>query len=176
MFMMVQNINKFWSGNLGLRSTLDYSNYWDFQVGEDEYILRRLLQHTEPIIWFDSNLNTPITCDDTNIEINSLVRWENALSSGFTINDIGLTGIDTGYVDQISGITMSFTGEETLVLKMVSGNLLFDEYFDHPVPIIYDITTLNDYSGQYYKGMGGFFQGFWKLYDYPFELMPTRME
>lgn len=172
---MGQNINKFWSGYLGIRTTLDYSQHWDFQVGEDEYILRRLKRSTDPIIWFDSNSGSTITCNDTDAEIDSLIRWTNAPASAFTINDIGLTEIDTQYVDQMTGITLSFSGGETLVLKMVDGNLLFDNPTGGVHPIKYNVYTTNDYSGQYYKGAGGFFQGFWKLYDYPFELMPTRM-
>ena len=174
MFMQSQNINKFWSGKLGLRSALDYSQYWDFQVGEDDYILRRLKHPTEPIIWFDSDSGSTINCGDKGVEIDSLIRWTNAPASAFTINDIGLTEIDTQYVDQMSGISVSFFGAETLVLKMVDGNLLFDNA-NGLYPIKYDIVSMDDYSGQYYKGDGGFFQGFWKLYDYPFELMPTRM-
>ncbi len=172
---MGQNINKFWSGYLGLRSSLDYSQYWDFQIGEDDYILRRLNKHTDPIIWFDSNSGTTIDCSDANVSINSLVRWNNAPISAFTINDIGLTGIDTQYVNQISGVTLSFTGNETLLLKKIGGNLLFDSELG-PSPIYYGVETDTDYSGQYYQGTGGFFQGFFKLHDYPFELMPTRME
>jgi hypothetical protein len=175
MIMMSQNINKFWSGKLGFRSTLDYSHYWDFQLGEDEYILRRLKHHTDPIIWFDSDSGSTINCGDRGIEIDSLSRWSNATASAFTLNDIGLTGIDTQYVDQMSGVTMTFLGGESLVLKMVDGNLLFDNGVGQ-YPINYDIASMNDYSGQYYKGDGGFFQGFFKLHDYPFELMPTRME
>ncbi len=175
MFIMGQNINKFWSGSLGLRSSLDYSQYWDFQIGEDDYILHRLKRHTDPIIWFDTDSGSTIDCSERNVEIDSLVRWDNAPVSAFTINDIGLTGIDTQYVNQMSGITMSFLGNETLILKMVDGNLLFDTGVGN-YPIKYDIVSMNDYSGQYYKGDGGFFQGFFKLHDYPFELMPTRME
>ena len=174
MFMMSQNINKFWSGKLGFRSVLDYSRYWDFQLGEDEYILRRLKKYTDPIVWFDSNSENIINCGDSGVEINSLVRWIDAPMSAFTINDIGLTEIDTLYVDQMSGVSMSFIGDETLVLKMVDGNLLFDTVFGS-VPIKYNVYTIDDYSGQHYKGDGGFFQGFWKLYNYPFELIPTRM-
>lgn len=176
--MMSQNINKFWSGSLGLRSVLDYSQYWDFQLGEDEYILYRLTQNTDPIIWFDTNVtgfSQTINCGDHGVEIYSLVRWSGATMSAFTINDIGLTGIDTGYVNQMSGITLSFVGDEHMKMKMVDGNLLFD-HGSGLMPMKYDIVSLNDSSGSYYRGCGGFFQGFFKLYDYPFELMPTRMK
>ena len=175
MFMMSQNTNKFWSSKLGLRTSLDYSQYWDFQVGEDEYILQRLKKHTDPIIEFDTHSYPSINCGDTGVEIDSLVRWSNSTSSAFTINDIGLTGIDTQYVDQMSGISMSFLGNESLVLKMVDGNLMFDNNIGN-YPIKYNVFSVDDYSGQYYKGDGGFFQGFFKLHDYPFQVMPTRME
>lgn len=177
-YMMSQNINKLWSGHLGMRSMLDYSQYYDFQIGEDEYILYRLTQKTDPIIWFDTNVSgysQTIHCGDHGVEIYSLVRWSGATSSGFTINDIGLTGIDTRYVDQMSGVTLSFVGDEHMKLKMVDGNRVFD-YGSGLKPMKYDIVSLTDGSGQYYKGDGGFFQGFFKLYDYPFELMPTRMK
>lgn len=200
MFNMGQNINKFWSGKLGLRTTLDYSQYWDFQLGEDEYILRRLRQRTNPIIWFDSNSGSTIfscsniisehtncvlvdendlcffefenvaDCDNKAVITNSLTRWSGALSSAITINDIGLTGIDTQYVSQMSGQTISINENQSLVLNAVNGNLLFNNQ-----PIKYDIFLRNDYSGEYYLGAGGFFQGFWKLHEYPLELMPTRM-
>ena len=172
---MGQNINKFWSGQLGLRSALDYSQYWDFQVGEDDYITYRIKHQTDPIIWFESTSGSSINCGDSGVTINSLVRWSGSTISAFTINDIGLTGIDTKYTTQMSGVTESFTGTETLKLKMVDGNRVFN-YAAGDQPIKYNIYTTTDTSGQYYKGDGGFFQGFFKLYDYPFELMATRME
>jgi len=174
MFIVGQNINKFWSGKLGLRSTLDYSHNWDFQVGEDDYILRRLSHRTDPIVWYDINTGSTLNYGNIGLEVNSLIRWANAPASAFTINDIGLTEMDTQYVDQLSGISISFFGNETLILKMVDGNWAFDHGSGYK-PIKYDISCASDYSGNYFKGEGGFLQGFWKLYDYPFELMPTRM-
>jgi len=173
---MSQNINKFWSGKLGLQSALDYSSYWDFQIGEDDYYLSRFKDRTDPILWFDSNYDCQqLTCGDSGITINSLVLWSGATTSGFTINDIGLTGIDTRYTNQMSGVSINFAGGETVQLKMVNGNLVFDNGYG-PQPIKYNIYTDYDFSGRYYKGDGGFFQGFFKLHDYPFELLPTRMK
>ena len=52
--------------------------------------------------------------------------------------------------------------------------------FGHPMPDINtfytDTTILNkqDYSGYYEELCGGFYQGFYKLYGYPYEVLPTR--
>jgi len=169
-----QNINKYWTYNNGLRVELDYSQYYDYQLGTDTGILNRLNKITEPVLWFDSNSGNTISCSATTQEINSLVYWTGATRSGFTINDIGLTGIDTRYVNQMSGVSITFTTGNTMVMKMIDGNFNFFTSMGNQ-PIGYHVYTDNDFTGQYYKMDGGFFQGFWKLYGYPFELLPTRV-
>lgn len=170
-----QNINKYWTYNNGLRVELDYSQYYDYQLGDDSGILRRLNKVTDPVLWFDSSSGSTISCSATTQEINSLVYWTGATRSGFTINDIGLTGIDTRYVDQMSGVTLTFTTGDTMVMRTVNGNRTFTTPYGD-LPIGYHLYTENDFSGQYYQMDGGFFQGFWKLYNYPFELLPTRVK
>lgn len=74
------------------------------------------------VAWFDVN-ESGSTINGSNIK--SLVEWEDYVikpSSGFTLCDFGLTGVDNGRYDQLSGITVTITSADTkVVLYPVTG-------------------------------------------------------
>ncbi len=112
--------------------------------------------------------------------------------SAFTLCDIGLTGTDNGLVDQMSGETITLT--EGLVGSGDTFNrLMFDRrmklfqvtgYTSSPNERFsgYSATTLYEVvsktgatEGVYHELYGGFYQGFYKLFDYDYQIFPDRV-
>lgn len=108
------------------------------------------------------------------------------------ICDVGLTGIDNGLTTEMSGITMTaFTGLYTTTAQTYN-RYIYDRRFKmHPIS---GNTTPQDrlwndnsYSyglsyvdaggdiGTVAKLNGGFYQGFYKLQGYDYEVFPTRV-
>ena len=105
----------------------------------------------------------------------NLVDWTGSTvySSGVTLNDIGLTGIDNGFINyECSGATSgetflsAFTGS-TLFLS--SGDTRFFMTRVSGCTYDYTITPLTGTTeGRYSRLCGGFYQGFFKLSDKTF--------
>ena len=103
--------------------------------------------------------------------------------------DIGLTGIDNGLVTGMTGQTITFTNgiddftkfdrlyfDRRLKLFQVTGytstNVRFSG-FDKT--ILYEVVSKNEDVGYYHELYGGFYQGFYKLFGYDYEIFPERM-
>jgi len=103
--------------------------------------------------------------------------------------DIGLTGIDNGLVTDMTGQTITFTNgindftkfdrlsfDRRLKMFQVTGytssNVRFSG-FDKT--ILYEVVSKNDSVGYYHELYGGFYQGFYKLFGYDYEIFPERM-
>ena len=111
-----------------------YSDYWDFnlipdRIGDCLYYATNCKDSckydiiTDSLVaWFDVN-NTGTTIDGTSLT--SLVEWSGKTitpSSGFTLNDWGLTSVDNGRTTCLSGETLTITsGDTRLVLYPVTG-------------------------------------------------------
>jgi len=129
----------------------------------------------------DSNIySTGSTSADT---IYSLVTWTGATNSGYTFNTFGLTGIDNGYItfdkttgdtsniallNALTGSTVTLTsGDTRLTLNRVTG---MTENYEYPIDILSGTT------GEYAKLCGGFYQGYYKLDGYNYQVLPNRVE
>ena len=115
-------------------------------------------------------------------KIHSLTSWTGATNEGVELKDIGLTGIDNGFItyrkDRISnydylniltGSTYDIDSADTrFFLTPISGNTL--EY-------IYPMSAVTDDDGkvQYLSFNGGFYQGFYKLYGFDYQVLPTSL-
>ena len=103
--------------------------------------------------------------------------------------DIGLTGIDNGLVTGMTAQTITFTNGINDVTKFdrlsfdrrlkmfqvtgyTSSNIRFSG-FDKT--ILYEVVSKNDSVGYYHELYGGFYQGFYKLFGYDYEIFPERM-
>jgi hypothetical protein len=109
-----------------------------------------------------------------------------------TLCDIGLTGIDNGLVTQMTGKTISFTMgllddnskfdrlsfDRRLKLFQITGytqspNLRFSGI---PNNTLYEMESIDlPIVGRYAQLYGGFYQGFFKLQGYDYEVLPNRM-
>lgn len=105
--------------------------------------------------------------------------------------DIGLTGTDNGLVQNIKGDEINFTNgffddslkferlyfDRRLKMFQVTGytntpNVRFSG-FDKTV--LYEVVSKEDSVGKYHELYGGFYQGFYKLFGYDYEILPERM-
>lgn len=142
---------------------LDTSNYWDLEVTSDEETEKDSkcegIVANNLVIWLDLN-NSGTTTDYKTLT--SLICQ--SIESGLTINDIGLTGVDNGLVENLSGETLTFSaGTQCFTMKNVTG-----ETYNYP------IIPTKDFSGNYVNLVGGFYQGFFKLEGYDYELFKPR--
>ena len=115
-------------------------------------------------------------------KIYSLSSWTGATCDEIDLDDIGLTGIDNGFIrfrkDAISnydflniltGSTYHIDSADTrLFLSPVTGNTL--DY-------IYPMSAVTDDDGnvQYLSFNGGFYQGFYKLHGFDYQVLPTSL-
>jgi hypothetical protein len=105
--------------------------------------------------------------------------------------DIGLTGTDNGLVTNIKGDEINFTN------GLFNGFLKFERlYFDRRLKmfqvtgytdspnikfsgfdktVLYEVVSKEDSVGKYHELYGGFYQGFYKLFGYDYEILPERM-
>lgn len=113
---------------------LVYNEYWDFnlipdKIGDCLFYATNCKDSCKYdivsdglVVWFDVN-KTGTTLDGSSLT--SLVEWSGKTitpSSGFTLHDWGLTGVDDGRVDCLSGETLVITSADTkLVLYPVTG-------------------------------------------------------
>lgn len=119
---------------------------------------------------------------DENGRIHSLTSWSKATNEGVLLKDIGLTGIDNGFItyrkDMISnqdflniltGSTFEVDSADTrFFMSPVSGNTL--EY-------CYPMSAVTDEEGkvQYMAFNGGFYQGFYKLHGFDYQTLPNSL-
>ena len=107
-----------------------------------------------------------------------------------TVCDIGLVGTDNGLYDKMSGQSLTFT------MGINDFEKFNPHYYDrrlklHPVwsyadwpnhrfsgnsKTVYNIISKNNDTVGYYNELyGGFYQGFYKLYGYDYEVFPERV-
>lgn len=111
-----------------------------------------------------------------NGKLYSSVVWDNAVNGGVSLKDIGIVGVDNGFIhydkDMISNdefkeiYTKSVynieSGDTRFFLSPVTGNTK-----NHIYP--YEIHD------DYFSFKGGFFQGFYKLYGFDYQTLPNRI-
>ena len=125
-----------------------------------------------------------VDLSDLNIingKLYSNVVWSGATNKGALLKDIGLTGMDNGFIqfrkdritneDFVNLLTKSnFTiesGDTRFFLTPVTGNT---QMYNYPL-FLYEDT--ND---KYISCQGGFYQGFFKLHGHDYEVIPNRIK
>jgi hypothetical protein len=207
--MPSQNINNYGANKFDLR--IDYSNYYDITIGNDENDFDQEVVFGGNIIGYDDGDRLPI-----NIDLNSFacsnksdILWnDNQLIpyisrsylkkdksddcySAQTLCDLGLTATDNGLVNKVTGETLTFTMgvDESIEIsplhytrKFKMNNVRsFANYpnsrFSGNTNTIYNLVSKNaDKIGYYNELYGGFFQGFYKLFGYDYEVFPERVK
>jgi hypothetical protein len=181
------NIKNFNFNKLDLR--LSNSEYWDLFLATDEYgdavPCSGLTSGTCFVVWYDFN-NTSIydSSATSATSIYSLVTWDGAVNTGYTMNTIGLTGIDNGLItfDKLTGDTsnnalLSALTGSTLVIPSGDTRLHLTRVTGTTGNYIYPIDHTIDPSftyGDYANFCGGFYQGYYKLDGNSYEVLPVR--
>jgi surface protein len=203
-----QNINQFPKPNWGVKLALDVS---DISLSTDErnykeevvfspYLIAETYGNKLPI---NFDINNPISAQQIdlyykNYNFNNLFVSKNYYNpdnvdlfclTANTSCDIGLTGIDNGLVESMTGQSITFTNgindytkfnrlsfDRRLKLFQVTGytssNVRFSGFND---TILYEVVSKNDSVGRYHELYGGFYQGFYRLFGYDYNIFPERM-
>jgi hypothetical protein len=126
-----------------------------------------------------------------NLENYSRSFLESGCFPNETICDIGLNGIDNGLMSGMTGNSISYT------MGLLTGNSMFDRYsYDRRFKMFqvrsfvrelgsyfsgitaatdYGVVSFDEYPyGKYHELYGSFYQGFYKLFGYDYEVLPTR--
>jgi len=175
------NIKNFNFNKLDLK--LSNSDYWDFYLNSDEdnNCGTPNSESCDSVVWFDfNNLSTYANSAYTSTTIYSLSTWTEAVNTGYTFNTIGLTGIDNGLITfekttgdttnqaLLSAITASTltipSGDSRFFMTRVTGTT--GDYI-YPMSVVTGATT-------YINLCGGFYQGFYKIDGYSYQVLPTR--
>ena len=153
-----------------MKMRLSNSDYWDLFLCYDCTDGQDNNQILDDCVLVDIDINND-NCfsGDT---LYSLTTWTGATinGSGVTLNDIGLTGIDNGFIEYecstpTSGQTFlsAFTGS-TLVLTSADTRFSMTRVtgctYEYPIEILTGSS-----EGRYAQLCGGFYQGFFKLSD-----------
>ena len=172
------NFNKY---NLRLSN----ADYWDFYLSSDD-IYGYPINTCLPSVTFDfNNKNTYLNEDFIPNTIKSLTSWEGAINSGVTLNTVGLTGIDNGFItfvkdpnDFSNQALLSAMTDSSLVISSGDTRLHLTRVTGQTSDIIYPIDIISGAtsgSTRYAQFCGGFFQGYYKLDGYDYEVLPTRV-
>lgn len=159
---------------------ISYDEYWDFFINQDFYNCHI----------YETNNNISTRCLSTFIDINDKLcidndwicslpsyTWSNALSIGYTLYNIGYTGVDNGLItfrrDMISNEQFIKIYTESTIdipkndlrlkLHKVSGNTL---QYDYPSSFEDGLLKLN----------GGFYQGFFMTDCDKYQVLPNTLE
>jgi hypothetical protein len=114
----------------------------------------------------------------------------NCITAG-TSCDIGLTGIDNGLVDKMTGETINFTEglfEDSVkfdrmhydrrfkMIQVTGYTGTYNRFSGVTGQTLYEIVSKDDpYVGRYHELYGGFYQGFYKLHGYDYDVLPERV-
>lgn len=133
-------------------------NFWDFDLSMD---------NSSDCFVCDNLITGDVvaTFDFDNISgLCSTVTWEHAKSFTEDLCNIGLTGYDNRFVDSWTGETFNPSGDTTFCMKAVSG----DTY-------CYDLNLIPPYgvNPEHIQFCGGFFQGFYRLHGYNYDVLPN---
>lgn len=161
---------------------LSNSDYWDFFLAADATDGDCYPLEAGPclVVWYD--FNVPSIYESNTNSIYSLVTWDKAVNTGYTLNTIGLTGIDNGLItfdkqagdDSNLALLSALTGS-TLVIPANDMRLNLNRVTGTTQDFVYPIDLLIDSDFEYANLCGGFYQGFYKLDGNSYEVLPTRV-
>lgn len=161
-----------------LRLRINKDEYWDFYINKDTYGSFKLNGFYDDCVISYIDLSDESCVDgDEWIYGKDDYLWDEAISSGYTLNNITYTGVDNGLFafrkDRITNKDFVRIFQENkyeikendnrLKLHAVSGSTLQYEY---PLHVEDGYVKLN----------GGFYQGFFKTECDKYQILPTNFE
>ena len=103
--------------------------------------------------------------------VKSLASWKKSKSDDIILPDFGLTAYDNGRVSDMEECLELSKDDKSLTLYRVGendgvGNIDYNNYIIS--------GNINNTVGNYFELNGGYLQGFFKLFDYNYEILPAR--
>jgi len=114
---------------------------------------------------------------NTGFTLNSLTKWTNTVSGDIFLNDFGLTGFDNGMAENLWDNLELTQDDDKLNLYRIgyNDNSGGTYYSGYTISAITETSGSTGYTvGNYFSLDGGYLQGFFKLYEYDYELLPPR--
>jgi hypothetical protein len=183
---MSGNILNFNAKKIQLR--LSDSEYHDFYLAQDEECRPQTGIYGEDsdclVVHYDFNDSNIYSTGSTSANtIYSLATWSGATNTGYTLDTIGLTGIDNGLItfdkqqnDYTNDALFSALTDSTLVIPAGENRFFMHQVsgmtndFVYPMEQGFDPTV-----GTYMNFCGGFYQGFYKIDGTDYEVLPNRV-
>ena len=167
-----------------LRLQVNMEEYWDFFLNKDDYVGKSFSDRSPEdclISYIDTDDPDCILFDE--LFSKEKYYWNDLVISDITLKNIGYTGVDNGFIsfekDKITneeflklytGSTYTISSsDKRFKLKQVTGNTMV---YDYPAYTVFE----DENNFQSIKLNGGFYQGFFKLYGYDYQLFPTDIE
>jgi hypothetical protein len=104
--------------------------------------------------------------------------WNNAVNDGISLKNIGFTAIDSGYIT-FNGVEIN---NEVFFNILTKSELNIDKNDYRLIlkptnssNLIYDFSYNINKNDSYIQLKGGFFQGFYKLYGYDYQILPSTI-
>ena len=208
--MYNQNINNRYSNVSNLK--LNSASLYDLTLSIDNNNFNKEVVFSDKLMYENDGNTLPINIDLNSVLSNRKLEllWNNYYSGNTLVSknyynpnnedltcltatslcDIGLTGIDVGLYNKMTGETITFT------MGINDDEKFNPHYYDrrfkmHPVgtyannpnhrlsgntKTVYNIVSDDDCHAGYYNELyGGFYQGFYKLHGYDYEVFPERV-
>lgn len=164
-----------------LKIIINYDEYWDFIIDKNRmngYSMSKSEGLWDKCLLSYIDFTKQEECVDGEwIQSTNDYRWESAVTSTYTLYNIGYTGVDNGLIqfkkDRITNSEFIkiysesdfnfFEGDTRLKLHAVSGNTMKYEY---PYTVLEDKVKLN----------GGFYQGVFKTECDKYQILPSTVK
>ena len=154
-------------------------DYWDLQLSpntiNDSYISSNI--PNDCLISYINVENDNCIIGNNLISDNSFI-WDDAVNTGIILDDIGLTGIDNGLLSFRKDKISNEEFYNILVNSQITINSDDKRFFMHPVSgntleYEYPYEIINNNTEKYIAFKGGFYQGFYKLYGFDYQILPN---
>lgn len=182
--MIMSNILNYQNKILDFK--LSNKEYWDFYLINDGGL--SIMYSGDSfndcvVVDLDFNTNIYSTGSTSASTIHSTSSWSDYINNGVSATTYGFTGIDNGSVLFIK--YSSDTGNTALLSALTGTTLVISSantsFFMHQVSgftnqYVYPISIVNTtgVTGNYAKFCGGFYQGYYKLNGFDYQVLPVR--
>ena len=119
---------------------------------------------------------------DEDGKIYSLSSWTGASVDEVNLDDIGFTGIDNGFIkfrkDAISNYDfLNILTGSTYHIDSADTRFFFSPVTGNSLEYVYPMSAVTDDEGnvQYLSFNGGFYQGFYKLHGFEYQVLPSSL-
>ena len=173
---MSQNIKN--NHNKKIDCKLYKAHFYDFMLYDGNVVSQTIDDLDGKLMADFSNLDIDLECG----RLYSDISWSGAVNSGIELKDIGFTGVDNGLInfkkDRITNEQFLKIWEDS-EFKIESGDtrLFFSPITGNTQLYTYPMYLNEDENGRKYISLkGGFYQGFFKLDGFKYQVLPLHID